>query len=357
MFLKILVITVAALAAMIRLPPAWVERIYSRELYPAIQARLTPASNLVPLSLLDIFAIALLFGLIAWWFARRRQSPGRRRRAVPARFLDILAVAAVAYLVFLVTWGLNYQREPLAARIDFDRGRVTSDALHRLAAEAVTEINSLYAPAHGPGWPELEEISDELGPAFIRAQASLGGPPVVPGRPKRSLLNFYFTRAAVDGMTDPFFLEILVRHDLLPFERPFVVAHEWAHLAGYADESEAAFVGWLTCLRGNPSANYSGWLFLYLQIAGSLEERDRAALDRRLGPGPRADLDAMLQQYRRTVFPRARAFSRVVYDRFLKANRVRAGIQSYDAVVTLILGTRFTDGYVPVVKTFWDLRE
>ena len=43
-------------------------------------------------------------------------------------------------------------------------------------------------------------------------------------------------------MTDPFLLETLIAPDLLEVERPFVIAHEWAHLAGYADESEANFV-------------------------------------------------------------------------------------------------------------------
>jgi hypothetical protein len=43
-------------------------------------------------------------------------------------------------------------------------------------------------------------------------------------------------------MTDPFFLETLVASDVLPFERPFLVAHEWSHLAGIADEGEANFV-------------------------------------------------------------------------------------------------------------------
>ena len=38
-----------------------------------------------------------------------------------------------------------------------------------------------------------------------------------------------------------------------------VAAHEWAHLAGYADESEANFVGWLTCARASDAARYSGW--------------------------------------------------------------------------------------------------
>src|SRR5690606_39996891 len=52
-------------------------------------------------------------------------------------------------------------------------------------------------------------------------------PPAVPGRLKRSLLGFYFRWASIDGMVNPFGLEVLRNPDLLPFERPFVAAHEW----------------------------------------------------------------------------------------------------------------------------------
>ena len=55
-------------------------------------------------------------------------------------------------------------------------------------------------------------------------------------------------------MINPFGLEVLVNPDLPLSERPFVAAHEWAHLAGYADESEASFVGWLTCMRADAAA-------------------------------------------------------------------------------------------------------
>jgi hypothetical protein len=64
----------------------------------------------------------------------------------------------------------------------------------------------------------------------------------------------YFKAAGVEGMTDPFFLETLVAGDLLPFERPFVIAHEWSHLAGFANEGEANFLGWLTCMKGSEDA-------------------------------------------------------------------------------------------------------
>jgi hypothetical protein len=38
-------------------------------------------------------------------------------------------------------------------------------------------------------------------------------------------------------MTDPSSPRHSVQRELLPFERPFVIAHEWSHLAGFADES------------------------------------------------------------------------------------------------------------------------
>ena len=106
-------------------------------------------------------------------------------------------------------------------------------------------------------------------------------------RPKATLLDFYFRRAGVAGMTDPYFLETLVERNLIPFERPFVVAHEWSHLAGFADESEANFVGWLTCLRGSNADQYSGWLFLYDELAGAVGRGgDRSGSRGTTGPRP-----------------------------------------------------------------------
>ena len=98
------------------------------------------------------------------------------------------------------------------------------------------------------------------------------------GRPKRTLFNFYFTRVSIDGMTGPFFLETLANGTLLPFERAATVAHEWSHLAGYADESEANFVGWLVCMRGPAPVQYSGWLSLYGTVVGALPRSDRDEL-------------------------------------------------------------------------------
>jgi hypothetical protein len=140
-------------------------------------------------------------------------------------------------------------------------------------------------------------------------------------------------------MTDPFFLETLVNADLLPFERPLVVAHEWAHLAGFVDEGEANFVGWLATREATTAAEYSGWLFLYGEAARAVPRAARDEETARLSEGPRADLAAVADRLRRQTNPRLSAAAWRAYDQYLRANRVEAGTASYGEVVRLILGT------------------
>src|SRR5207344_2001683 len=91
--------------------------------------------------------------------------------------------------------------------------------------------------------------------------------------------------------------------DLLPFERPAVIAHEWSHLAGIADEGDANFTAWLTCLRGSPAHQYSGWLFLYDEVAGTLPLSALRQVAASLNEGPRADLRAIRDRLQRQINP------------------------------------------------------
>ena len=106
-------------------------------------------------------------------------------------------------------------------------------------------------------------------------------------------------------MTDPYFLETLVAGDLLPFEQPFVVAHEWSHLAGYADEGDANFVGWLTCLGGSDADHYSGWLLPLWRDRSGRQRGRWAGFAGRLAPGPTADRRAIADRVRRQINPAA----------------------------------------------------
>ena len=101
---------------------------------------------------------------------------------------------------------------------------------------------------------------------------------------------------------------------------------------------------------GDAPAQYSGWLFLYSEVAGGLRGPARADVAALLGPGPRADLAAIRARLTRQVDRRLFAVGQRVYDRYLKANRIEAGTASYAEVVRLVLGTRFGKDWTPVLR-------
>ena len=349
--LKAATVVVALLGAVVPVSPSFIERWYSTGLYPRIQNLLTPVSNVIPFALFDVLtigALVLVVGSLVRAIRRARQA--RRLSILLSTLGNIIFGAAAAYLVFLVVWGFNYRRVSMAERIVVGPAAPTADAVRALGQRAVMELNALHPAAHAasdtPPWRD-----EAMRGAFDRVQRLLtGSPPAVPGRLKRTIYGPYFRWTSVDGMVDPFALEVMANPDLLPIERPFVAAHEWAHLAGYADESEASFVGWLTCLQGDARAKYSGWMFLYWQLSGEVSADDRRLLAAALESGPRRDVDDISERLRRGRWPLLQRSSWMVYDQYLKANRVEAGIRSYGLVLTLIMRAQFDEEWRPTVK-------
>jgi hypothetical protein len=214
----------------------------------------------------------------------------------------------------------------------------------------VTEVNRLHGPAHAAGFGVSLERDPEVRAAFAQTLRALGhGEPVEPGRLKATLAGPYFRWAGVDGMISPFTLEVLGNPDLLPFERPFVTAHEWGHLAGFGDEAEASFVGWVTCMQGDAPLRYSGWLFLLWQARAEVSRETLEALDKRLGSGPRSDIAAVVARLERGTSRQVQRVSWAAYDQYLKANRVDDGVRSYSRVLELLTRTRFDDRWTPLL--------
>jgi hypothetical protein len=321
-------------------PPAVVERVYSRGWYAAVQPLVTGASNVVAIAWLDVL-VALAGLALVWWFLRCWRQPGGLLRRVGRAAAGLVQAVAIAYLLFLAAWGWNYRRLPADARFGVEPQRISSERLTALARQSIAELNRLHPPAHAD--PALEEsrLRRSLEHVFQQAQRELAaGWQARPGRPKRGVIARAFPLAAVDGMVNPFGLEVILNPEVLPIERPFVLAHEWAHLAGHAAESDASFVAWLTCMRGSALLTYSGWFSLLHHVVRTMPAAARGPLLSGLSAGPRADLRAVQARLRR-VQPVVHDVSWQTYDRFLRANRVDRGIQNYDEVVRLVLGSRF----------------
>jgi hypothetical protein len=321
-------------------PEAVIERVYSRGVYLRLQPLVTGATNLVPVAVGDL-AWAGLAGWLVWtWLGPIRARPVRPA-AVRATWRTV-TVTAMVWLVFLGSWGLNYRRVPLLAQPGVATADATEADVEALGWLVVERMNGLHAAAHAAAWPTTDwELTSRLAPAFADAQREIGLPrPATAGRPKPTWLGWYFERAAIAGMTNPLGLEVYITPGALPFERPAILAHEWAHLAGFADESDAGLVGWVICQRGDVQARYSAWLDLYPRVWSAVGSETRRALVSAVDAGPRHDLEAIAARLAR-VSPTVRRVAWEGYDRFLRSQGVAGGIDSYDRVVVALLRSRW----------------
>lgn len=326
-----LVVLAAAILWLAPIPAAFIERRYSRGLYLVWQRIATTAANLLPLAIFDLLILAAILLLVTIAVRARR---ARSWRVAASR---LLLLAGVAALWFQFAWALNYRRQPIAESMGLAVDAKAPEALERFAvmAAGLTAASADQLDRDNPLTPS--RVLADLSEGFVRAQRIAGLTSMArPGRPKRSLFDPYYRWAAIDGVTNPFIPETIVVSKLTPAEIYMTVAHEWAHLAGYASEDEANFVGWLTCLEAGGGPRYNAWLFALTKAAWAAPRVKRRAWLELAGPAAGRDLAAIRERLQ-TSSPAVSKAASAAYDQFLRANRVESGIASYDEVLRLML--------------------
>lgn len=338
--LQLALVAMAAGVALFPPGPLTVERYYARGVYPIIQAAITPLSNRAPFALFDL-SIAL-FIATAFWFWIRSIKLARKKQVIAnlwRGFAATVTLLAIIYLWFLASWGLNYARPPLESQISFDRTRITPQAVRALAEYSVARANDTYAAGHAAGFPAIDARPARLMEALSEVEREFGRPRVtVYATPKWSIFTPFYRATGVSGQLGPFFLETLLNPDLTGPERESTLAHEWAHLSGFAPESDASFIGVLAALRAGPSAEYSAWLDLVSESASQLQPVTQRLVLQQLAQGPRQDQEAIRERLKKLVKPVEHA-AWSTYDQMLKSQGVEEGVKSYSRVVQLLIGS------------------
>jgi len=243
------------------------------------------------------------------------------------------------YLIFFWSWGLNYHRQPLDSKLPFDGERARPDRVKQFAERVAGQINRLYAEKQRQGYDE-QKVQKEAVRRVSRVVAVIDGSEWrASSLVKNSwLVNPWFHAAGVDGLFNPFAHEPIVSNTLLDVERPFVIAHELAHVRGYPAEGDANLIAFFaTVLSNDPILQYSGWLNLWLYVRSP-------ELDTLFQPGPRGDLQRVFDRIRGERVRWIGNFQTAILDWYLKANSVPEGVRSYSQVVLLAAGT----------EPFWD---
>lgn len=127
---------------------------------------------------------------------------------------------------------------------------------------------------------------------------------------------------------------------------PLTAAHEIAHQQGYAAENEANFVGFLHCYQ-HPALDiqYAAALFGFRYSYNELYKANPTVAREilcGLYPGILENFKASSAFWQKHKNPLEPLFKKS-YDQYLKINHQRLGIQSYNAVVSLLI-THFKVG-------------
>jgi hypothetical protein len=323
-----------------------VERLYARALYPRLADLLGRPGAWLPFSLGEVLLLGLL-GALVWGLGvcvcKALRSRREALRAFGRGVLGVAVAGSVLYAGFVLAWGLNYRRPPLAERLGWPGGAPTLTELQSLAGSLIPEVNSLRASLGTGGAPDPERVLGRVDPGFMGLERLLGPLPARLSRPKQALLHPVMTRSLTYGMLVPWTLEALVNPGTPAPALPFAACHERAHQLGIAREDEANFVGYLAArAHPDPDFRYSAQRFALQEVMGQLALADPEAfqaLRDRLDPAVREEyrLEAAWARRHRSRFSEVQGR---VYDRYLKAQGQREGVRSYGRVVDLLIAER-----------------
>jgi len=256
------------------------------------------------------------------------------------------------YVVFMLLWGLNYQKSSPAQSfhlsIDTSYSELQLDAL---SLDLISQLNLTRQNI-------LDSVIASLNYKQVFVQTLQEYKAIQTYYPFLHLENPVLKKAHFPTWGDylgymafyqPITGEAIVRTDVPLLTLPYTSCHELAHQIGYASEAEANFIAFVVANEsGDALFRYSMLLqmFSYCQSehlaliakTGNFEKwktivnRNKAMLDSKV-IGDRKKIKDFFIQRKHLLLPASTS----LYDQFLQWNKQANGIKSYDEVLLWVL--------------------
>jgi hypothetical protein len=320
--------------------PLWVEKNYSRGIYPHIAWFYRSILGWIPVSLGDLlYAAAGVFLLITLiQFVKILARRGFELRNFRRSLKKLFFIAVSIYVYFNLSWGLNYNRPGIAYQLNLSPQTENTNELRLVTSLLVKKVNeSRKMVGNDEGF--LESYRNVFGQAQVAySKASVAFPflQYETISVKRSMYGKMGNFLGFLGYYNPFTGEAQVNLTQPRFLVPFVSCHEIAHQLGYASESEANFVGYLAAANsGNTIFHYSAYFDLFNYANQELYMHDSTAAKNNyklLDPLVKKD-EQELRDYWRKSDNIIEPLVKIFYDHYLKANQQTKGMKSYNEVV------------------------
>ena len=329
-----------------------VERYYSNGFYPYWGKFLRLLTGWCPFSIGDtIYVFAIGYGIVLFFQFFYIGFRFKKWPAFSKVLINLAVFLAWVYLVFKISWGLNYDRPEIGQSLKITATPYALPELQSLNNQLIQRLNDARAQIPGDSiptisWKEQKELAHDgyqqlaaTNPAFTYSFPSI----------KKCSWNFLGEWIGFTGYFNPFSGEAQVKADLPSILLPYTTCHEIGHQIGYARESEASFAGLLAASASKDvRVKYSMYLDIYSLIQQELWRQYAATGDsaglrqqfdsnrQRLDTLVKLDRKAIRRYFQQRSHQITPAFTQV-YSQYLKANGQASGMLSYSEVLGWLL--------------------
>jgi len=340
--LTILLVMQWAFLRIIAQYPALIEKFYAQGLYVYISSFLSFLFSWIPFSIGDI-----LYTLLAIMIVKNIYTAIKNRKLhFKNTLFKIFGIISIVFFIFHLNWGLNYFRQPVYKSLNFENKKYSLNELTDFSEKLIVKINQVQlsitkndtiAVENKLNKTEIIEVSYTVYDQFQKKYSQFSHENL---KIKLSLFSVPLTYMGFAGYLNPITNESQVNSLIPKNSYPIIVCHELAHQVGVASESEANFVGYLAATNSSDVAfNYSGYLMALRFCMFEIYKKDPAKFETlkiEINKGILKDIqqsDAFWESYQNWT----ETYFKTFYDTFLKANKQKEGIKSYNKVVSLLV--------------------
>lgn len=325
----------------IRFFPEYVEAFYSNGLYPYLSNFSRIIFGWIPFSIGDVFYSILILLAIRWFWNNRKNWKSNWKN----QLLSILSALSIFHFFFYFLWAVNYYRQPLFEKMKIEREYSDADLLN-FTKKIIARTNEIQSQITSNDnqkvvFPYSQESTFAMNlngyktiaaeyPFFAYSNLSI----------KKSLFSLPLTYMGFGGYLNPFTNEAQVNSFMPMYNFPTTSCHEMAHQMGYASESECNFIGFLASVNNdNLYFKYSGYSSALRYCLNNWYIRNETIykeLLKTIHPGILKNYQESEDFWMQYQTPIEKGFH-LFYDRYLKLNQQKEGIDSYSKFVNLLV--------------------
>lgn len=338
--------------------PYFIEKYYSISINKFIVAILSNISGIFPFSLYELTIYLIVISIVSFIIYTIYiiiSNPNKLKVFIKNSLLNILSIISIAYFLFIILWGLNYNRIPLETTLiesynlkynksisSIDKTKESLANLYEFLIENANEARKLVKSSNGI----MKANTDYRGiinRAYLGYENILDFLPNLSGNysnAKYVMSSKLMCYTGITGIYFPFTGEANVNIAIPDIYIPSTTLHEMAHQRGYASEDEANFIAYLASIN-HPDIDfkYSGYILALNHTANALYSVDYdtyVTLSKNISEDVLDDLKNnrdFWDKYEGKIDD----ISNEINNTYLKANGVSEGVKSYGKMVDLLL--------------------